>query len=56
MERLAEEPLLGPARPDLGDRLRYMPHDRYLIFYVVRHDGIEIVRVLHGARRLEDLI
>jgi toxin ParE1/3/4 len=26
---------------------------RYLIFYIPRSDGIEIVRVLHGARDLD---
>jgi toxin ParE1/3/4 len=55
MSRLADEPLLGPARYDLGDGIRYMPHGRYLIFYPQRKDGIEIIRVLHGARRVEDL-
>lgn len=56
MIRLSDAPSLGPARPDLGDDIRYMPHGRYLIFYKARTDGVEIVRVLHGARRLEDLV
>jgi toxin ParE1/3/4 len=28
---------------------------RYLVFYLPRSDGIEVVRVLHGARDLEAL-
>jgi len=28
---------------------------KYLIFYIPRDDGIEVVRVLHGARDLEGL-
>jgi toxin ParE1/3/4 len=28
---------------------------KYLIFYIPRDDGIEVVRVLHGARDLEAL-
>ena len=56
MQRLADEPLLGPAREDLGEGLRYFPYGAYLIFYRLRTGGIEIVRVLHGARRLEDLL
>ena len=28
---------------------------KYLVFYIPRNDGIEVVRVLHGARNLEML-
>ena len=28
---------------------------KYIIFYILREDGIEIVRVLHGARDLPAL-
>jgi len=28
---------------------------KYLVFYIPRSDGIEVVRVLHGARDLETL-
>jgi len=28
---------------------------KYLVFYIPRSDGIEVVRVLHGARDLEAL-
>ena len=28
---------------------------KYLIFYMPRSDGIEVVRILHGARNLEAL-
>ena len=28
---------------------------KYLVFYIPRNDGIEVVRVLHGARDLETL-
>ncbi|MDR3423823.1 MAG: type II toxin-antitoxin system RelE/ParE family toxin [Alphaproteobacteria bacterium] len=50
---LAEHPRLGPARPDLGNDLRYFPVGSYLILYRERPDGVEIVRVLHSARNLE---
>jgi toxin ParE1/3/4 len=52
---LAVNPELGQARPDIADELRYLPVGRYLILYRVIDRGIEIVRVVHGARRLEDL-
>ena len=53
---LAKNPRLGPARPDLAPDLRYFPVVSYLILYRETSDGVEIVRILHGARRLENLV
>jgi|GEM_PF-71379 len=47
--RLAASPLIGRARSDLQDGLRSFPHAGYLIFYRSLPDGVEIVRILHGA-------
>jgi toxin ParE1/3/4 len=52
---LADNPLLGRARPDIAPELRYLPIGNYLILYRTRPDGIEVVRVVHGARRLDSL-
>lgn len=52
---LADNPRLGPARPDIAEDLRYFPMGNYLILYREIVKGIEIVRVVHGARRLADL-
>lgn len=52
---LAENPHLGPARPDIAPELRYLPVGRYLVLYREIAQGIELVRVAHGARRLADL-
>lgn len=52
---LAANPQLGPARPDIAPDCRYFPVGRYLILYRLIPDGIEVVRVVHGSRRLEDL-
>jgi toxin ParE1/3/4 len=49
---LAENPKLGPARPDIAAELRYFPVGSYLIFYREVSEGVEIVRVLHGARNV----
>ena len=54
--RLAEHPRLGPAREDLAEALRYFVVCRYLILYCEVTGGIEVIRVLHGARHLPDLI
>ena len=52
---LAESPHLGRLRDDLGRNLRSLPVGNYLIIYRPIKDGIEAMRVLHGARDLSDL-
>lgn len=49
---LADNPKLGPARPDIAPELRYYAIGNYLIFYREVTNEVEIVRVLHGARNL----
>ncbi|MGH6836503.1 MAG: type II toxin-antitoxin system RelE/ParE family toxin [Methylocella sp.] len=49
---LAGNPNIGRARGELSPNLRSIPFGRYVIFYLALPDGIEIVRVLHGARDL----
>lgn len=49
---LAENPQLGPARPDIAPELRYFTVGSYLILYREVANEVEIVRVLHGARNL----
>jgi toxin ParE1/3/4 len=51
---LADHPLMGPARPDIARELRYHPVGNHLLLYRVIQGGIEIVRVVHGARDLLD--
>ncbi len=53
---LAEQPYLGPARPDIAPEMRYFPVGNYLILYREVSSGVEIVRVVHGARRLSNLL
>ena len=51
---LADSPRLGPARPDIAEGLRLFPIRRYVVLYRELPDGIEIVRVVHGMRRLDE--
>jgi toxin ParE1/3/4 len=53
---LARSPMIGRARPELRPDLRSFPYGAYLILYRAMDDGVEIVRVVHGARNLDDLI
>ena len=52
---LARFPNAGPARPEISEGLRSFPVGNYLILYKPIDDGIEIMRVVHGARNLRRL-
>ena len=60
-ELLAATPGIGTPRdfawPELAGMRSHGVRDfrKYIIFYILREDGIEIVRVLHGARDLPAL-
>ncbi|WP_219821280.1 type II toxin-antitoxin system RelE/ParE family toxin [Methylobacter tundripaludum] len=52
---LADNPLMGRLRSDIAPELRYFVVGSYLILYRTAEDGIQIVRVIHGARDLPHL-
>ena len=45
--KLAASPMQGKARPDTYHDLRSFPVGRHIIYYMIRHDHIVIVNVLH---------
>jgi toxin ParE1/3/4 len=51
-----QNPTMGRARDNLFPGLRSFPIGNYLGFYRIVPDGIELVRVLHGARDLKHLL
>ncbi len=53
MTILAENPDIARTRDELGQDIRSFPVGRYIIFYLPIQGGIDVVRVLHGARDLE---
>jgi toxin ParE1/3/4 len=53
---LAESPRMGRARDDIAPGFRYFPVGNHLILYCILDNGVGIVRVVHAARRLEDLL
>jgi toxin ParE1/3/4 len=55
LEMLARQPLIGESRDDLGRNVREAPIGNYVIFYRPIPDGVEVVRVLHGARNIRNL-
>ena len=55
IELLVRQPGLGRHRDELAPRILSFPVGRYIIFYRVVIGAIEVVRVLHGARDIEDI-
>jgi len=57
MARLAEHPMLGHVRVDLTSRpYRFWSVYSYLIVYQPAPAPIQIIRVLHGARDITELL
>ncbi len=54
--RMAERPKAYGRRDDLAPDLRQAVHGRYLVLFTAAREGIVVERILHGARRLEDLL
>jgi len=52
---LASMPEMGRQREELSPRLRSLPVGNYIIFYRPMEKGVEIARVVHGARDLPPL-
>lgn len=55
IELLSEFPLLGEAQPQFGENTRRIIEGNYLIYYDVQPAAIHVLRVFHGARKLDDL-
>jgi toxin ParE1/3/4 len=54
--KLAETPQLGRQRKELSPRLCSFPFGHYVIFYRPLEKGVEIARVLQGARDFPPLL
>jgi toxin ParE1/3/4 len=54
-ETLADNPKMGKNRTELKPELRSFAQGNYLVFYREWAGIIAIVRVLHGARDIEEI-
>ncbi len=54
-QALARNPQIGMAHDDVAAGVRHFPVGKYLVLYRDLGDGIEVVRYVHGMRRLRDL-
>ncbi|MDR2856776.1 MAG: type II toxin-antitoxin system RelE/ParE family toxin [Novosphingobium sp.] len=50
--QLARYPRSGMARDDIAPGIRHLVLGQYLTLYHVAAEGVEIIRVLHGRRRI----
>jgi len=53
---LAGRAHMGRSRSELAPDLRSFAVGQYVIFYLPLPKGVEIVRVLHGARDIESIL
>ena len=45
-----DQPEMGQLRADLAEQVRCFPVGNYVVFYLPLDDGIEVVRIIHGAQ------
>ena len=53
---LARNPWIGQSAHQYREGLRQFTVGNYVLFYEPIKAGIRLIRVLHGARKLEDLL
>lgn len=54
---LLRQPLMGRARPELADGVRSWPTSTpYILFYLADDKGIAVLRVLHHARDVRQVV
>jgi toxin ParE1/3/4 len=52
---ISNSPYLGQAREEVAASLRIFPVGKYILFYRPISGGIELVRVMHGTRDIQNL-
>ncbi|MGO4566321.1 type II toxin-antitoxin system RelE/ParE family toxin [Rhizobium sp. 2YAF20] len=51
-QQLAQHPYSGIARDDIAPNIRHLVAGQYLTLYRVTDECVEIIRVLHGRRKI----
>jgi toxin ParE1/3/4 len=54
--KLLEYPELGMLHEELGTKIRSISAGNYVIFYRPSSDAIQIIRILHGARDIREIL
>lgn len=50
---LRRHPLAGVARPELGRGVRCIVHRKHRIFYIVKSDLVQVLRIFHHSRDVQ---
>jgi toxin ParE1/3/4 len=53
---LGQFPELGRVREELAAGLRSLSVERYVLFYRVTANAVEILRILHGSRDIDSIM
>lgn len=56
VEMIASHPYVGRSRDELSSGLRSFPTGKYVVFYRNLPNAVRIIRVLHGARNLKQIL
>ena len=48
-DELAENPLLGRARPDVEQSYRSLPCGKHIIFYTISYEIVQIIGIPHAS-------
>ncbi len=52
-EILQSHPEMGQAYPEFGSGIRGIPQQRWMIFYRIEMNSVQILRILDGARHID---
>ena len=55
-EKICRNPAAYRRRPELSDDLRSCAHGNYVIFFASTTEEVTIVRILHGARDIPEVL
>jgi len=55
IQSLSNHPFMGEHQSQFGENTRRIIEGNYLIFYDVLPDAVHVLRVFHGAQKLDDL-
>jgi toxin ParE1/3/4 len=53
---LVDHPEIGQTYPNFGNEVRGTPQQRWMIFYRVLPDSVQILRILDGSRDIDILL
>jgi toxin ParE1/3/4 len=51
--QLAHHPYSGAARDDIAPNIRHLVVGQFLTLYRITDAGVEVVRILHGRRKID---